>query len=64
VARSFSYTQVWVSKGGKEFENFRKRVVFLVLSDKKQISALLASLEKLLEKSTRAPPWKKSFRRP
>jgi len=45
-----------VSKGVQEFEIFSKRAVFLVSSGKKQISPLLASLEKLLEKSTSAPP--------
>jgi len=34
-------TQAWVSEGWQEFENFSKKVVFSVSSDKKQISPLL-----------------------
>jgi len=49
---------------GQEFENFSQSAVFLVSSSKKQISPLLAPLEKILEKSTSGPSWKKSFRRP
>jgi len=41
-----------VSEEGQEFENFSKKAVFLVSGGKKQISSLLAPLEKLLEKST------------
>jgi len=42
-----------------------KNVVFLISSGKKkQISPLLLPLEKFLEKSPSAHPWKKSFRRP
>jgi len=41
-----------------------EKVVFLVSSEKNQISPfLLPPLEKRLEKSTNAPPLKKSFRR-
>jgi len=29
VALTFSYTQAWVSEGGKEFENFSKKGCFL-----------------------------------
>jgi len=41
VARTFSYTQAWVPEGGNQFENFRKKAVFLVSSGKKRISPLL-----------------------
>jgi len=34
VARTFSYTQAWVSEGGQEFENFSKKGYFLVSSGK------------------------------
>jgi len=55
VARTFFYTQAWASEGRQEFENFRKKAVFLIVSGKKEISPLLAPLEKLLKKSTSAP---------
>jgi len=42
VARSFIYTQAWLSEGAHEFENFGKMVVFLVSSGKKQILAPMA----------------------
>jgi len=29
VARTFSYTQAWVSEEGQEFENFSKKCCFL-----------------------------------
>jgi len=29
VARTFSYTQAWVSEGGQEFEKFSKKDCFL-----------------------------------
>jgi len=51
-----------VSEGGQEFENFSKKAVFLVSSGKNRISPLPPPLERLLEKSSSAPPWKKSFR--
>jgi len=41
VARTFSYTQAWVSEGGKECENFSKKAVFIVVTGKNQISLLL-----------------------
>ena len=58
VARTFSYTQEWVSEGGHEFKNFRKNVVFLVSSGKNKLSPLLPppTLEKRLEKNTSGPP--------
>jgi len=60
----FLHTSIWVSEEGQEFENFSKNAVFLISSAKKQISPLLAPVEKLLEKSTSGPSWKNSFRRP
>ena len=54
MAPTFSYTQAWVSEGGSNSQMLAKKAVFLVLSGKKQISPLLAPLEKLLEKSTSA----------
>jgi len=50
-------------KGGTNLKFSAKKAVFLVVSGKKQISPLLAPLEKLLEKSTSAP-LDKSFRSP
>jgi len=54
--------QSWASERGAgptlDFEIFAKKVVFLVLSGKKQISPLLASPGKNLEKSSSAPPGK------
>jgi len=41
VARTFSYTQAWVSEEGQEFENFSNKAVCSVSSDKKKISPLL-----------------------
>jgi len=29
VARTFSYTQAWLSEGGQEFENFSKKTCIL-----------------------------------
>ena len=56
VARTFSDTQVWVSEGGQECENFSENGKFLSFEcGKNQISPLLAPLEKRLEKSTSAP---------
>jgi len=40
VAQTISYTQAWMSEGGQEFENFSKKVVFLVSSDKNQMSTV------------------------
>ena len=54
-----------VGRGGREdfapfaFENFTKKVVFLVSSGKKQISPLLAPLQKVVEKSTGGHPLEK-----
>jgi len=42
----------------QKFEIFCKKALFLVSSGKKQISPLLAPLEKLLEKSISGLPWK------
>jgi len=64
VSRTFSYTQAWASEWGRNLKISAKKAVFLVLSGKKQISPLLANIEKHLKKSTSAPPWKKSFRSP
>jgi len=41
VARMFSYTQAWAPEEGAGISKFSKKAVFLVLSDKKQISPLL-----------------------
>jgi len=51
-------------KGGRHLKISAKKAVFLVSIEKKQISPLLAPPEKVLEKSTSGPTWKKSFRRP
>jgi len=59
VARTFSYTQAWVSKEGQGFKNFRKKGVFSVSSGEKQISPLLAPLRKTFGKIHQCPPWKK-----
>jgi len=45
-----------VSGGSRNLKISAKKDFFLVLGDKKQISPLLATLEKLLEKSTSAHP--------
>jgi len=58
MARTFSYSQAWVSEGGRNTKISAKKAVFLVLSGKKQISPLLLLLEKRLEKSTSGPTWK------
>jgi len=47
-----------------DFEIFIKNVVFSVLSGKKQISPLLAPLEKFWKTPFRGPFWKNSIRRP
>jgi len=52
-------------QGSMHFEIFNKeKVVFLVFSKKKQISPLLATLEKFLKNLLVTPLCKKSFRRP
>ena len=45
------------------FENFSKKIIFLVSSGKKQISPLLP-LPRKVKKIPLCHPWKKSFRRP
>jgi len=51
------YTQTWVSEGGREFENFRKKGVFLV-SIKNKFHHFWPPVEKRLEKSNSGPPEK------
>ena len=59
----FLHTSMGVGRGARIWK-FQQKAVFLVSGGKKQISSLLAPLEKLLEKSNSGPPWKNSFRRP
>jgi len=42
VARTFSYTQTWVSEGDRNLKISAKKAVFLVVSGKNQISQLFA----------------------
>jgi len=63
--------RTWASEGGQgrawtplDFENFSKKVFFLVSSGKKQILPLLASARKILEKSPCAAFLEKIFPTP
>jgi len=38
VERIFSYTQAWVSEGGKEFDVFSKNTIFLVSNGKNKFN--------------------------
>jgi len=63
VARTFSYTQAWVSEGGKEFENFSKKY-FLNFEWSKTNFTTFDPPQKNVWKYPLVPPWKNSFRRP
>jgi len=58
VARTFSYTQAWVSEGGRNLKILATKAVFLFSSGKNKFDHFCPPLEKLLEKSTSVPPVK------
>jgi len=64
VAQTFSYTQGWVSEGGRNLKISAKNAAFLISSGKNQISPLLAPRRKTFGKKHYRPPRKNSFRRP
>jgi len=56
AARTFSYTQAWVSEGRQELKIFSKKDVFLVFRGETKFHHFWPPLEKRLEKSTSSPP--------
>jgi len=55
----FLHTNIWVSEGGQEFENFSKNAAVTFLSGEKQISPLLAHPRKTFWKNPLVAPLEK-----